>query len=220
MIYFFSDNHYNAHPGKKIYDALPQELKDRISFYEDDWTVLEEGAWVENCELLVLNMIGGSCGVPYPEHGVKHVERFVKRGGSVVLLHGSSAAFWRSDWWRKLVGWRWVRPNDPDGITASTHPIEPTEVRLVAGSTHPLTKKLSNFSMPADEVYIRLHDSSVGEVLMESTISEGTFPQCMVVPIAEGGEIYHFLPGHAHAAQPGCVKNIVAIIEYALSNKR
>ena len=57
MIYFFSDNHYNAHPGKKIYDALPQELKDRISFYEDDWTVLEEGAWVENCELLVLNMI-------------------------------------------------------------------------------------------------------------------------------------------------------------------
>ena len=37
----------------------------------------------------------------------------------LLLLHGSSAAFWHWDWWRRIVGYRWVRGNDPDGIPAS-----------------------------------------------------------------------------------------------------
>lgn len=216
MIYFFADNHYNAHPGKRIYEALPAELKARICFFEDDWSVLENEAWENSCELLILNMIGDTCGVPYPVGGEARVERYIKNGGSVLLLHGSSAAFWKNAWWRRLVGLRWVRPNDPDGITPSTHPIVPCTVTIKKGVKHPLAEHLKAFSLPTDEVYINLEQSYDCEVLMETTIAEGTFPQCAVVKTGFGGEVYHFLPGHTEIIAEGIISNISAIIKFVL----
>lgn len=213
MIYFFSDNHYDVHPGKQVFNALSSDIKHKIIFTEDDWSILENELWEDKCELLILNMIGGTCGISYPEKGLEHVERYIKNGGNVLLLHGSSAAFWKSSWWRKLVGFRWVRPNDPDGVVPSTHPIVPFEVKTMKDAKHPLASVLKDFSLPADEVYINLEQNRNGIVLMETTIAEGTFPQCMVVPTEFGGELVHFLPGHKYASDSGCISNIVAIIE-------
>lgn len=217
MIYFFSDNHYDAHPGKQIFKALPVELKEQISFFEDDWSVLENQSWEDECNLLILNMIGDTCGVSYPEKGLEHVERYIKNGGNVLLLHGSSAAFWKSSWWRKLVGFRWVRPNDPDGVVPSTHPIVPFEVKTIREAKHPLALVLNDFSLPADEVYINLEQNREGIVLMETTIAEGTFPQCMIVPTEFGGELVHFLPGHKYASASGCMATITEMVKYYIS---
>ena len=71
---------------------------------------------------------------------------------------------------------------------------------------------LKDFSLPADEVYINLEQNRDGIVLMETTIAEGTFPQCMAVSSEFGGELIHFLPGHKYASAPECVANISAII--------
>ncbi len=212
MIYFFADNHYGAHPGKCIFEALAPELKRKILFFEDDWSVFENELWEEDCELLILNMIGETCDVSYPERAIGHVERYIKQGGDVLLLHGSSAAFWKSSWWRKLVGFRWVRPNDPDNGKPSTHPIVPFNVKTNKTAKHPLVSVLKDFSLPADEVYINLEQNRDGIVLMETTIAEGTFPQCMAVSSEFGGELIHFLPGHKYASAPECVANISAII--------
>ena len=56
MIYFFADDHYGTHPGKVLYEHLPAELKSRICFQENDWSVLESGSWRKDCELLILNL--------------------------------------------------------------------------------------------------------------------------------------------------------------------
>ena len=66
MIYFFADNHYGVFPGKVIYEHLPEKLRTRILFYCDEWAALEHSDWDSDCELLILNMIGGTCDQPHP----------------------------------------------------------------------------------------------------------------------------------------------------------
>ena len=52
MIYFFADDHYGVHPGKVIFENLPEELGKNIRFVENDWTLLESvsdccsGKWI------------------------------------------------------------------------------------------------------------------------------------------------------------------------------
>ena len=117
MIYFFADDHYNAHCGKNIFEHLPEQIRKKTVFAENDWTILESGKWLDDCELLILNLIGTTCNLPHPGQGAEQAVRsWCERGGNILLLHGSSAAFWQWDWWRKIVGFRWVRPGDPDGV--------------------------------------------------------------------------------------------------------
>ena len=93
MIYFFADDHYNVSPGKEIYNHLPETLKKRIRFFENDWSLLESGDWLADCELLILNMIGSTCNQPHPGCGAERAVRaWCERGGNALLLHGSSAA--------------------------------------------------------------------------------------------------------------------------------
>ena len=35
---------------------LPEELRKKITFAENDWSLLESGEWLADCELLILNM--------------------------------------------------------------------------------------------------------------------------------------------------------------------
>ena len=117
MNYFFADDHYGVNPGRHIFELLPEDFRRETVFTENEWSLLESGEWEKDCELLVLHMIAGTCGQPMPGPGAeKAVRAYCERGGDLLLLHGSSAAFWGWDWWRGMVGLRWVRPEDPDGI--------------------------------------------------------------------------------------------------------
>ena len=216
MIYFFADDHYGTHPGKVLYEHLPAELKSRICFQETDWSVLESGSWRKDCELLILNLIATTCNLPHPGPGAeKAVREWCESGGNVLMLHGSSAAFWQWDWWRKIIGFRWVRPNDPDGVAPSTHPKKPYTL-TVSKSRHPLTKLLEGIELPADEIYINMEQVCPAMTLMETTIEEGTFPQCTEALSPWNGKLVNFIPGHIPevTSNPKLVRNVATIIEY------
>ncbi len=222
MICFFSDNHYGSHAGRNIYEKLPDGLKRKTLFQEDDWALLESGCWEKDCDLLVLHLIGTTCGLPHPGSGAeKAVRRYVERGGDILLLHGSSAAFWEWDWWRKIVGLRWVRPNDPDGAPASTHPVFACKVEPVETPNHKLSGILRPFELGEDEVYIHLQEVSPVSLLMTVSREGEIFPQACETTTSYGGRIFSFIPGHKpeSVAAPGLVENIVTILNYLTEGK-
>jgi hypothetical protein len=142
-------------------------------------------------------------------------------GGNLLLLHGSSAAFWMWEWWRSIVGFRWVRGEDPDGVDPSWHPRRPYKVR-VTKSRHPLCARLQEVDMPEDEVYLGLEQTSPTMTLMETTTEEGTFPMCYETITTWGGRIVGYLPGHAPEGvrHPANVANCRAIIDYLLTARK
>jgi len=218
MIYFFADDHYGVHPGTVIYEHLPEELKKRIVFQENDWTLLESGKWLDDCELLILNMIGTTCNLPHPGAGAeKAVRAWCEKGGNILMLHGSSSAFWQWGWWREIVGFRWVRGGDPDGVEASTHPKEPFRVTL-SKTRHPLIKELVPLELPADEIYINLEQVCPAMTLMETHIGEGTFPQCCEALNPWGGKMVSFIPGHIPevTGSPDLIRNVAVLTNYLL----
>ncbi len=218
MIYFFADDHYAVHPGKTIWTHLPGTIRERTVFQENQWDLLESGTWEKDCELLILHMIGGTCDQPLPGSGAEQaVRRYCERGGNILLLHGSSAAFWPWRWWREIVGYRWVRPGDPDNPNPSTHPKKPYRV-VVAKTRHALAPKLVEMDFPADEIYTELEQTAPTMTLMETRIEEGTFPQCLETVNAWGGRMVSFIPGHKPevTGDGTLIKNITTLIQYLL----
>ena len=218
MIYFFSDSHFEKHCGAQLYRQLPDALRSRMVFTENEWDILEKGDWEKDCELLILNMIGTTCAQPHPGSGAEAaVKRYIERGGNVLMLHGSSAAFWQWPWWREIVGLRWVRPNDPDGVEASTHPVKPCLLRPCK-VRHPLAAGMQSIQLPQDEIYINLEQVSPVTVLMDVCIEEGVFPQCFENLTPWGGRFCHFIPGHSPevTTNPEIIKVISCLAEYLL----
>lgn len=221
MIYFFADNHFAMEPGKHLLGKFSPELRERIRFYQDDWTMLESGEWADSCELLILNMIAGTCNQPMPGPGAeKAVRRYCEKGGPILLLHGSSAAFWGWSWWRELPGLRWVRPNDPDQQIASTHPKAPCTIR-VTKTRHPLAAKLRPFDLPEDEIYTALEETAPFMTLMDTVVNGETWPQCCETITPWHGRIVSFIPGHKPVCteNPDLVYNVETMVGYLLDGK-
>lgn len=216
MIHFFADQHYGARPGARLHACLSPSWRSRILLHEEEWDVLEEGSWRKDCQLLMLNMIGGSCHQPHPGEGAaRAVRAWCENGGDLLLIHGGSAAFWQWDWWRQAMAMRWVRPEDPEGATPSFHPVHPYRVVPVEGS-HPLASRLQAMELPQDEIYAGLACAPSLTVLMETRVAEGCFPQCALAPTPWGGRQLHFLPGHRPEAfqVPALVENVERCLEY------
>ena len=215
MIQFLSDNHYDAFSGKNIY----HEIKDsyEIEFHEDDFSQLANLDSSKH-NLLMLHMIAGTCDNAHPEAGgveEKALHTYLKSGGNLLLLHGSSAAFWEWSWWREMVGHRWVRRGDPDGVEPSTHPVEPYSVSL-CHSSHELSKSLKPMDFDTDEIYINLEQTCPTIDLMETHYEGKRFVQAWVNPTPWGGRIIGFLPGHAQTvtSNPLFLENLKSLINY------
>jgi hypothetical protein len=218
MIYFIADDHYESFPGRKIYESLPEELRKNITFCENDWSILEAGELPDDCELLILNMIGTTCNLPHPDaNAEKAVRSWCEKGGNFLLLHGSSAAFWQWNWWREIVGYRWVRPGDPDQVPTSTHPKQPYSLRVLK-TRHPLIGKLQAFDLPEDEVYTGLEQTQPALFLMTTFIEGESFPQCTLSFTPQGGKVINFIPGHKEecVTHPVLCQNIDVLMRYLL----
>lgn len=217
MIIFAADDHFGKHPGAEIFKNISPSFSE-MEFYENDFSCFKKNQFAEDCDLLILNMIADTCGNEKPGEDVEvSVKAYCESGKNLLLLHGASAAFWHWSWWRKIVGLRWVRGNDPDKVNASTHPKHPFQVDL-AKSRHKLVNMLSPITMPHDEIYINLEQVCATITLLETTIPQGTFPQCYICKTPWGGKIIGFLPGHFPEATnlPELNKNIKTIIKYLL----
>ena len=152
------------------------------------------------------------------DQAAEAVRRYFETGKPVLLLHGGSAAFWPFDWFREAVGLRWVRGNDPDGVVASFHPKEPYRVEP-AKCRHPLVSRLIPMDLPQDEIYTALEQTRPMWVLMNTTISSGTFPQCTESTSPWGGRVINFLPGHAATVtrDPALIANVRTLIDSLLA---
>ena len=216
MILFAADQHYGVHPGRVLHEAIQNDYE--IEFYEDDWSCFEQPDLKKKYDFLMLNMIADTCDVlpPRPE-AEPNVRDYVEAGGDLLLLHGSSAAFWHWDW---IVGFRWVRGDDPDGVDRSTHPKRPFVVE-VAKARHPLCNQLQELSLPEDEIYINLEQTCPALTLMTTTTDEGTFPQCYVCETSYGGAVLGYIPGHKSEVvrNPGMVANCRVLMDYLLAGK-
>ncbi len=214
MILFVADDHYKTSPGKNTYEEIAGDYP-QMKFFENDWSGFTAFDLAGECELLILNMIADTCGLPIPdEQAAAAVKRYCETGKPLLLLHGASSAFWPYDWFRESSGLRWVRGNDPDGFAASFHPHEPYQV--VLGKTrHPLAKQLVPMDLPQDEIYTGLEQTRPFTILMQTTISTGTFPQCTESFTRWGGRVINFLPGHLPAVtrHPDFVKNVKILID-------
>ena len=218
MILLAADNHYGTHAGQNLFECLRPHHE--IQFHEDDWRCLMEENLAEKYDLLMFHLIGGTCDVPAPGPvAEQQVKEYLQAGKPMFLLHGSSAAFWQCAWWRSIVGFRWVRKEDPDGFAPSSHPIRPYLVE-VAKSRHPLCQQLQDVAQPSDEIYINLEQSCPATTLMTTTIEEGTFPMAYETITPWGGKIVSYLPGHAPEAvqHSGNVANCCSIIEYLITS--
>ena len=220
MIFFFSDNHYNTHAGRNIFQNFPEDLKKRTAFFEDDFSVLEDGSWEKKCTLLVLHLIGGTCSLPHPGAGAeKAVKNYCEQGGNMLLLHGSSAAFWQWQWWRSITGLRWARPNDPDQVDRSTHPQGICSVK-VCKCRHELSERLIPFELPEDEVYTSLEQTRPAMFLMEGWVNGENSPQCSESHTPWGGKVINFIPGHKEICvnTPELSANIEILLRYLLKD--
>lgn len=194
MIAFFADNHFGARPGYALWRQLLS--REEIVFHEDSLEALPELLGDPHCELLMLNWISDTGSNAHPGKAIEEPLRaYLEQGRPLFLIHGASAAFAKWPWWRELVGLRWVRPDDPDGVAASTHPVRPYSVE-VAKVRHPLARELRAFDLPTDEIYIHLEQTCPITVLMETRTEEGTFPQAYLAESPWGGRIGGFIPGH------------------------
>lgn len=215
MRLFLADNHYDMHPGAKINRAFTTQFGIESQFYEDDvksFLKIDPG----DVDLLILNHIGDTCGI---DHAGKEAESWVRQyldsGKPVFLQHGSSAAFWKWDWWRTLVGFRWVRPNDPDGVEKSTHPHVEVHLRKTK-ARHPLSERIREFTMPEDELYIDLESVCPAQVLMEADYEGKSYPMLYECTSPWGGKLVGWLPGHRESTlkHPDFLHNCVEIVKY------
>lgn len=213
MIYFFADDHFKVHPGRVIWENLKHDYQ--IEFHENDWSALERHGALADCSLLILHMIADTCGNALPgAEAEKNIRSYCERGGNMLLLHGSSAAFWPWSWWRSIVGLRWVRGSDPDAVPVSTHPKRPYRVR-VAKTRHPLADKLRPLDLPEDEIYINMEQVNPVWILMDTDTDEGTFPQCYENVTPWGGRVIGFIPGHRPevTGSPELIGNLKVLID-------
>ncbi len=216
MILFAADHHYNRHPGRNLHECIADDYE--IDFHEDDWRCFE-APFTAATDLLMLNLISGSCDVPAPSAACEpNVKAYVESGKPLLLLHGASAAFWQWDWWRPLVGFRWVRGDDPDGFEASSHPVRPYKVK-VAKCRHPLCRQLQDMFLPEDEIYTALEQTAPAWILLQTTTDEGTFPMGYECTTPYGGRLVGFLPGHKKEVcqDPQVVNNVKVLIDSLLA---
>lgn len=81
-------------------------------------------------------------------------EKFLQRGGGVVVIHDGVVSGDQNEWCKSIIGGAWIWPNDNPGKTGTKFLEGQVGVFFVDG-THPISRGLSNFDWK-DEIYYDL----------------------------------------------------------------
>ena len=160
-------------------------------------TVVEDLKFLRSPELgkhdvVVMHFKNYDPKVPGPE-GWKNLERFVRAGGGLVLVHFACGAFQEWPDFVKLAGRVWnpkLRGHDPRGKF---------RVQITAPE-HPITRGLKAFET-TDEMYTCLDGKTPVEVLATavSKVDGKTYPMAFVLDCGKG-RVFHSPLGHDVAA--------------------
>lgn len=66
MILFAADDHFNTSPGRNTYEEIAGDYP-QMKFVENDWSCFTACDLAKECDLLILNMIADTCGLPIPD---------------------------------------------------------------------------------------------------------------------------------------------------------
>lgn len=213
---FLTDNHAN-NAARSLGDSLKDDYS--IDIFESDWSTVP--ADITGYDILLVSIIAGCDGNAQPgEELAQTVKHYLDAAKPLLILHGGSAAFPNHPWWRQLVGYRWVRKNDPAGQPASVHPIRRLEARL-CDVAHPLASKLKPFTVETEEIYTQLEKTAPSVILMDCECDGRTWPQVYISKSQDGGRVAGFIPGH-HAStllMPSVQHNIRALVNYCVNGE-
>ncbi|MBK1878521.1 ThuA domain-containing protein [Pelagicoccus mobilis] len=217
-ILFLADDHFSARPGYALYKALRHTHN--IDFFENEWSALDLRGPIESADLLVLNMIHSTGDHPTPtETHAESVRHYLQKRKPLLLLHGASAAFWPYDWWRRNVGLRWVRQDDPGNAPPSTHPVQPYLLRR-PDPAPPLSQSLKEADFPTDEIYINLQPEGEISPLLHTELDDKTYVQAYLSTTQWGGSVACYLPGHSSevVTHPSSIHNVNTLIQHLLQS--
>lgn len=190
----FADRHYDTYAGRLMGNHL-RAVTD-ITYVEEDYPRLLEALAAAPRSILALHAIAGTPGNEDIPDGVEEsVKAHLERGNDVWLLHGGGAAFWPWPWWREWMRVRWIRRNDPDIADPSWHPVTPYSL-IPTASGLSACPGLRALDLPADELYLNLHQHGDVDIWMTADYDGRSWPQVYVHDTPAGGRAFGFIPGH------------------------
>jgi uncharacterized protein len=185
------------YPGHKWQETTPV-VKEQLA-KDDRWTVevIDDLKWLREGKLeaydaVVMHFKNYDPEVPGAA-GQENLERYVRAGGGLVLLHFACGAFQEWPEFVKIAGRVWnpkMRGHDPHG----TFRVE------IVDREHPITQGLEGFET-TDELYTCLDGSTPIRVLAESQSKVDQKPYAMAFVLEYGqGRVFHSPLGHDAAA--------------------
>ena len=213
MRFFLSDG---VHGGGHTAKALSEQIMPHLPhiFYAGTYEPLREGLSEASC--LILHVIADHKGFGYAPDDIEPLlKNYIYEGNPVLLLHASSAAFTQWKWWRRLVGLRWVRRNDPDNRQQSRHLRFPYE--LIPATTKPSDLALKHLVIQGDEYYVDLYQEGTVDLFMHGQLKNGNqSPQVFLSHNKRQHLILSYLPGHAVSTviHPDYTSNIINCVHW------
>ncbi|MDB6034541.1 MAG: hypothetical protein JWM16_4879, partial [Verrucomicrobiales bacterium] len=186
-------------PGQHDHPSFLRDWKDLLNergLKADGGMKFPTAAQLENTDVVV---VFAADGMNIVGQDRANFEKFLKRGGGLVVLHDGVVSADQHEWAKKVQGGAWIWPKSAPGMTATKWYEGEVGVYFV-DTTHPITRGISNFDWK-DEVYFDLDMAPDVKVLATSFHSVFNIaPQLWTYEKTwEGGSI----PYRAFVSSPG-----------------
>ena len=147
----------------------------------------------------------------------KNVQAYLEQGGGLLVLHHGILNFEESDWFRDVVGGRYLL-NPKDGMPASSY-LHDQDLDVSVVTTHPITRGVS-LTRIHDETYKGMWIAKTNTVLLATKNATSDGPLAWVSNYAKARVVYIQL-GHGSEAHhdPGyraLVKNAALWVAHRL----
>ena len=147
----------------------------------------------------------------------KNVQAYLEQGGGLLVLHHGILNFEESDWFRDVVGGRYLL-NSADGMAASTY-LHDQDLDVRAVTPHPITRGVS-LTRIHDETYKGMWIAKSNTVLLATNNPTSDGPLAWVSAYAKARVVYiqlgHGAEAHHDPGYRALVKNAALWVAHRL----